>query len=569
MAAKLTASREELEARVRAAEEVVAADRLAGDSSASLDVVRAVIDQGDAYREMREMDDAVACYDRALTRLGNEATEDPHRRELTALAQAGRAVTLVGLKRADDAIAASADALASVADGRTETLRRSRAMALGARAAALAARGRPAEAQQVAEEIISEFADDPVHGPKRANVVAGARFTRAMMLLAQEEPGPAAAAMADLVDDYRHDETPSVTLVMAKARVQQARAFQQLDDGKQAAGIRIGLIGEYGGCEDRQFREVAMIAGVQHGSALVKAGRPTEAVTVAEQLLGLLDAQPLPETPGLEVSVLLMLTRAQRLSSDLDAAASTLRTLLGRDDLLAVAGAHAQRVAAAIVALVPELARTDEHARALELVDIALRQLRPHVTELDQLAGVWVYRPQLIRDTGGSTSAVITASDEVISAIGGSRASPSRSAVVNALREKSIALDRNGRVRQATAICDRVISEYGGGENNSTRERVADAMAHKANLLLKRRRRRAAVRTLNQLIVYCNAPPPGLMQTRAQRAQDQIAAITAANADRRRVRIVALGLLACSLPPTVHAALRAFRRTRAYRRSWR
>jgi tetratricopeptide (TPR) repeat protein len=562
MAPKLTASREELEARVRAAEEVLAAELPAEDSSACLDVVRALIDQGDAYREMREIDEAVGCYEQALTRLGNQAANDPRGRELGALARAAKAVGLVQVKRADDAVAASAEALASVADGQTETLRRSRAMALGARAAAFGALGRPGEAQRVAEEIISEFADDPVHGPKRANVVAGARFTRAMMLLAQDEPGPAQAAFADLIDDYGQDETPSVMLVMAKARVQQARALQRLGNGKQAAGIRVGLIDEYGGCVDRQFREVAMIAGVQHGSALIEAGQPGEAYKVAAELLRLLNARPLPDNPAVELSVLLMLTRAQRLSAELDAAAFTLRTLLGRDDLLAVAGTHAQRVASAVAALVPELARAGEHRRVLELVEIALRKLRPHVTELDHLAGLWLYRPLLIRDTGGSTSAVIAASDEIISALGGSPAAPARMAVVNALCEKSIALDTQGRARQAIAICDRVISVYGNDENNFTRERVADAMAHKADLLLKRRRRRAATRTLNQLIAYCDAPKPEPMKKRAQLAQDRMAAITAANADRRRLRIVALGLLACSLAPGVHAAVRALRRAR-------
>jgi hypothetical protein len=219
-------------------------------------------------------------------------------------------------------------------------------------------------------------------------------------------------------------------------------------------------------------------------------------------------------------------------------------------------------VASAVAALVPELARAGEHRRVLELVEIALRKLRPHVTELDHLAGLWLYRPLLIRDTGGSTSAVIAASDEIISALGGSPAAPARMAVVNALCEKSIALDTQGRARQAIAICDRVISVYGNDENNFTRERVADAMAHKADLLLKRRRRRAATRTLNQLIAYCDAPKPEPMKKRAQLAQDRMAAITAANADRRRLRIVALGLLACSLAPGVHAAVRALRRAR-------
>ena len=153
-----------------------------------------------------------------------------------ACGASGRARRVQARRRCDGA---SAQALATVADGRTAVLRRSRALALSARTAALAALGRPADAQHVAEEIICEFADDPIQGPKRANVVAGGRFARAMMLLAQQEVGLAQTAFADLIVDYGDHEAPSVMLVVAKARLQQARALQRLDDVDTATSLRL------------------------------------------------------------------------------------------------------------------------------------------------------------------------------------------------------------------------------------------------------------------------------------------------------------------------------------------
>ena len=565
MAVKLTASREELEARVRAAEEVVAADVPAAGRSSCRAVVQALIDQGDAYREMRQNDDAVGCYERALTRL-SDAPDGPDSRDLRALAQADRAVALVRLKRADDAMAASTQALATVADGSTALLRRSRALALAARAAALAALGRPAEAQQVAEEVICEFADDPIQGPKGANVVAGGRFTRAFMLLEQEQVEPAQAALADLIAEYGDDEAPSVMLLMAKARLHQARALQRLDEIETAAGIRLELTEQYGACEDRQFREVGVIAGIHHGSALIGAGRASEAVAVAELLRGLMSARPLRENPGLELIVLLMLARAQLRSSDPEAAASTVRAALGRDDLVAVARGHTQRVGALIAAILPDLARAAEDHLALELVEAGLRQLRSRTPDPEHLAGLWLYRPQLIRDTGGSLDAVIAACDEVIGALGGCRGGRARAAIVNAWREKSLALGRKGRLRDAVAICDRVIADYDRDEDSFTRLLVADVMTQKANLLLKRRRGRAAVRTLNQLIAYCGDPPAEPLRKSAGLARDRIAAIRTASADRRRLRVVAFGLLALWLAVAVRRGQRAFLPSGANRR---
>ncbi len=279
-----------------------------------------------------------------------------------------------------------------------------------------------------------------------------------------------------------------------------------------------------------------------------------------------MNAQALPADLGLELSVSLMLARAQRRSSDPDAAAITMRTVLGRDDLLAVARRHTQRVAAQIAAILPDLARARKHLVALELVDDALGQLRPFTPNLEHLAGLWLYRPQLIRDTGGSASAAIIACDEVISALGESRGRHARSAVVNASREKSVALGTKGRLREAVATCDRVISDYGNDEASFTRVLVADVMLQKANLLLKRRRSRSAVRTLDQLIAYCGDPPTEPMRKSAERARRRIAAIRTASADRRRLRIVAVGLLALSIAPAAHAGLRALKRSGAYRR---
>ena len=216
-----------------------------------------MIAKGDAQRELRDSDAAVQSYERALATVAAEDAGDIEVREVQALARSLRAASLLGSGQAADALAETARALEVAAGGDTGTLRRAQAVALGIRAEALRRGGRAVEAQQVAETIITEFAEDPVQGPKRANVVAAARRARAMALMAQDKFAEAEAEFASLIDDYQHDGEPSVQLQMANARLRQAPVLDRLQRAGEAAQIRVGLMAEYGGCEDRQFGRLA------------------------------------------------------------------------------------------------------------------------------------------------------------------------------------------------------------------------------------------------------------------------------------------------------------------------
>ena len=148
-----------------------------------------------------------------------------------------------------------------------------------------------------------------------------------------------------------------------------------------------------------------------------------------------------------------MLARAQRRSSFPDAAASTLLTVLGRDDLLAVA--RATRSGSRLRCGDPAgLARAGSTSSRLSSSTRA-EQLRPFAPNLEHLAGLWLYRPQLIRETGGSTTAVIIACDEVISTLGDSAAAM--------------------RARRSSTRCARKASRSAGKDVSGTRSLPAIA----------------------------------------------------------------------------------------------
>jgi len=155
----LTASIDELQARIRAADSVLGATDQALTGEDRLKISRAWIEKGDAQRELRDFDAAAVSYEQTMA-VATEGTADLELSGLRALARTLRAVSLAQSGRNEDAAAECAGVLELVGRGDTETLRRSRAVALTTRAQALRRLGRLSEAWESAETIVTEFADD-------------------------------------------------------------------------------------------------------------------------------------------------------------------------------------------------------------------------------------------------------------------------------------------------------------------------------------------------------------------------------------------------------------------------
>jgi tetratricopeptide (TPR) repeat protein len=563
---RLTASNDELETRIREAESVIAGSNRATTKQDRLYIAREWIAKGDAQRELRDSGAAARSYEQALAAVAAADGGDIEVREVRALARSLRADSLVRLGRVADALAETARALELIAGGDTGTLRRSQAVALSTRAQALLRVGRALEAQQVAETVIREFAEDPVHGPKRTDFVAGGRYVRAAALMAQDEVAEAEAELTSLLDDYQHDGEPSVQLLLANSRLQQARALERLGRAGETAQIRVGLMAEYGGCEDRQFREVGLTAGALHGLWLLAAQQPRAALEIAQELRGRWDAEPLPGNPQLERSLWLLLADAQLRRDQTDQTVRTLRTLVEREDLLAATPSRAGNVIRLLGLAADQLARTGQPAQALEVIEDALPRLRPHIPNPDQLALLRLAKARLLRQTG-ALDAAIAACEQIITTVAGSSTTRGRQALISAQREKAITLATDGRTRAAVAICDRIVAAHRDETDITSREPVAATMAYKAELQLRRRRRRSALRTLKQLTTYCGDPPPEPLQRWAEQSHARSAAITASLADRRRLVLVALGLLAVSSAASISTVLRALHRSSHRRRT--
>jgi tetratricopeptide (TPR) repeat protein len=561
---RLTASIDELEARIGEAESLIAGLDGATSDADRLELARALIERGDAQRELPDNAAAVEWYDRAVAAVaavGAMDCGDIEVREVRALAWSRRASALFRLGQAADALAETELALGAAAGADTGRLRRCQASASLTRAGALLRLGRAAEAQQVAEGIVAEFAGDPVHGPKRTNVVAGGRFTRALALIAQDKAAEAEAELSSLIADYEHDEEPSVQLLIAKSRLQRARALDLLGRGDDAGGIREGLLDEYGGCPDRQFREVGLLAGARHGLRLLGAEQPARALEIAQQLRQCWDAQPLPGNPKLVRDLWLLLADAQLRLDQTDQAIGTLRTLLDRDDLLSGTPSRVGKIADLLGAAIGQLARADQPAQALRLTDEALARLGPHTPDPDRLALLWLDKAWLFRQIG-DTDAAIAACEQTISTFADRRTERGRHALISAQRQKAITLGTTGRTRAAIAIYDRLIDTHRDEPETAIREVIAAIMADRAQLQLQRHRSRSALRDLNQLRDYCGDSPSEPLQQWADHARTRSAAITTRIADRRRLLTIALAPLAIWTAPSIITVLRTLRQSK-------
>lgn len=274
----------------------------------------------------------------------------------------------------------------------------------------------------------------------------------------------------------------------------------------------------------------------------------------------------MPGNPQLERLLWLLLADAQLRRDQTDQAVRTLRTVVEREDLLSATPSRVGNVIRLLGVAVDQLVRTGRRAEALEILDEALARLPRHIPDPDPLALLWLAKAQLLRQSGALDGA-LEACEQVITTSRGRTTARGRRALIGAQREKAITLGVNGRARAAVAICDDIIAAHRNEPDIAIREGVAAAMAYKADLQLRRRQRRSALRTLKQLNAYCGDSPPEPLRPWADQSRTRSAAIATSLADRRRLVLVALVLLAVSSAPSISTALRALHRSNHRRRT--
>jgi tetratricopeptide (TPR) repeat protein len=490
----------------------------------------ASIDEGDGLVARGRYEDAIACYDAVVERLGETDRQDL--RKLVRIALAKKGAALVNLDRFDEAdVAFDAWCMRTrdAVDPERSLVRARESIGriLLKRAYELSNAGQHKLAIVAADALLDRFIDDPP--PDRLDLVADGLRRKAFSLADLGRAQEGIALLSELVERYNSVKQPAVQKAITRAMNKKAELLAEHGRISEALEVYNELLARIGDTDVRRpYEELDALMG--KAQVLNRLRCAQEVIATTDRIVRLYGDDPddhvresVAHALDLKASILLHKGSYE----DVIQVEEELLVLIGRtgenklcryvahgfvrqalalgnlgrlDEVVAVADEASERFGDTIQAESREAV-----GRLLDLKALALRKLG----ELERSAAVW---------------------SKVAERYGDDEAPEMRNLVRQALTQKAEVLTMLGRGDEAIVVADGLIDSSGATETEDIDPKklshVADVLIAKGTALAGEERYEEAVQAFDELIDRSkDAQEPGLRRSIAIALNGKVAAL--------------------------------------------
>ena len=244
-------------------------------------VAKALVNKGDALRNLNRPEGAFAAWDDVVHRFGG--SETPVLLESVATALVHKASALGGLKRSDDVLSVCDNVVRRFGESKVPALAEAVATALVNKGVALGDLDREEDALTVYDEAMRRFGAEKT--PASRALAARVLVYKGLALANLNRLQEALAAWDEMFRRFETSETLVIRSLVADAMVNKGLALGKLDRLGEGLSACDHVVGRFGDSEEPALVERVAMALVNKGTALGKLNRLEEALAVCDEVV--------------------------------------------------------------------------------------------------------------------------------------------------------------------------------------------------------------------------------------------------------------------------------------------